>query len=219
MQVADAVQEAAALYEYCKEDREKLTEAGLNWELAEDLPVRHEVLARLQSIWKSKHLNWEECEKEWHNALPLARKPRSELKHDFKHAFHLDSNARASLKEITKGRTNAALILSLFSLSELGNNYKAELENIGMDINKLDKAKETCAILSKLQSMVKIAAFQRSGEQELRNKAFYHLKEAVTEVRRVGKHVFFHDEQRYKGYLSEFIRKKKRKSKKKRDKQ
>ncbi len=215
MPVYIVVQEAADLYEWCRNDRETLIKAGLDWKYAEDLPVRAEVLITLQSAWSMEHMSMKECQIEWKVALPQARNMRNELLHHFFHAFYSIPDAHAQVKRISNGDTRADMIQDLFDLAELGNKHRSKLESIGMDTGILDKARQTATELNALLTRVQTVVRESSEGQILRNKAYYYLKEAVGEVRRVGRYAFWKEKKRYKGYVSAFMQRKNQKHRKK----
>ena len=51
--VAIVLQEALNLFDWCSHDREIIIKKGLDWKLAEDIPIRAEALRRLETIWTS----------------------------------------------------------------------------------------------------------------------------------------------------------------------
>ena len=205
-----ALQEASVLYQDCLKDREELIKARLDWNLAEDLIVRAGALQLIQSKWLSNYRNYEECQERWREEVSLGYKLRDELIHDFRHALRNIPNEYAKVKKISEGTSHADMIQDLSDLAELGSNHVAELEAIGFDLAKLDEAGNMANKLLILLGEVNSSYRETSPLIELRNKAYMHLKEAVDEIRQVGKYVFWKDEKRQKTYSSAYLRKRKR---------
>ena len=72
MPVSEAVQEAENVLPWCKDDKAKLTKAGLDWQLVDDLPLRAGACRYAQSIWAKESQSQEEAEKEWKEKSPAA---------------------------------------------------------------------------------------------------------------------------------------------------
>jgi hypothetical protein len=205
------VQEAVDLQEWCKKDRDALVQAGLDWKYAEELTVRALALSKLEAEWTAEYNGWKEFRKEWKAALKSGRELRSEMAHHFYSAFDSIPGARVKIRRMSTGRSNADVIQGLFELAVFGNLNPNELKEVGVDPVILDKAKQTSASLSKLLARLNSTIRGGSDNQILRNKAYFHLKEAIDEVRRFGKLVFWKNKARYKGYVSDFMKRKKQK--------
>lgn len=210
--VAVLVQEAHELFEWCKSDREALTLTRLDWKYPEELPLRAEVLLYLQASWAKEHLVRKDCYLKWKAALPQARNLRKELIHILCYALESKPSEYAKVKRCAAGKKNDQLIQSLIDLSVIGKNHQDELKGIMPDNSLLDKAWQMSFDLGKLQSEVSNTPKEISGGQTLRNKAYYHLKEAVEEVRKAGQYVFWKDKEKYKGYVSAFNQRRKQKT-------
>jgi len=209
--VAIVLHEALNLYDWCQHDREILTKTGLDWKLAEDIPLRAEALSRLESVWTSERLSIKEGRKEWKVALPQALRLRKVLVHHFYYAFSSNPDAYSKVQRIAKGQEHADMIQDLADLSVLGKKYQSELKSLGIDLGILDKAMQMSFELGGLLASANYAVHESSENQKLRNKAYYHLKESIEAVRKVGKYVFWEDKERYKGYISAFAQRKNQK--------
>ena len=104
-------------------------------------------------------------------------------------------------------------------LAELGSQHSEELMGIGLDITILDTARAKSFELSALLAKVNRALKDSSPKLEIRNKAYYHLKEAVDEIRRVGKYVYWKNKDRLDGYGSPYLKRMNKNRKKKVKKQ
>jgi hypothetical protein len=215
--VAIAIQEAYDLYEWCQPDKETLIKAGLDRSLVDDLNVRAKVLNELQSIWYQKRNFRDESVEKWKDEFAKACELRKNLLHDYKYVFSNDPEIISEIRYMTKGRSNAEFIQSLCDLSALGKLHRKKLELKGIDLIQVDKAWETGTGLMDVYSRATIQYRDRHEGTEIRNKAYYHLKEAVDRIRSAGQYVFIENPIRKRGYISEFKRIKKRKSKNKRE--
>jgi len=196
------VQEAMDLYKWCRSDKDALVYAGLDWSVVEEIPGRAETLSAIHSEWTEFRNTPNKYRKEWRVALPEALNLRSELIHNFRHAFHAEPRELAKIKRIVKGETNAAISMSLYALGTLGIRNSAMLEKIHMDMGMLEQAKQKSDALSSLQAQVTNSKYNMIVKRTIRNQAFWHLKEGVDEVRRVGQFVFNKDNDKHKGYVS-----------------
>ena len=201
------IQEASDLYHWCMKDKEELLNGGLDWSLVEDLHTRTGALQQSQSQWQSMYQNYQKCQEEWKIAAHLAYKLRDELIHYLRHAVRNIPIELAKVRRIAEGNSHADMIQDLSDLAELGKNHLAELEDIKLDLSKLDEAREKARNLSKLLAEVNGAYKETSPLIELRNKAYLHLKVAVDEIRQVGQFVFWKNSKKLKLYSSAFLRK------------
>jgi hypothetical protein len=83
-----------------------------------------------------------------------------------------------------------------------------EVNAIHLDMSMLDTAYTMSFELGAIWARTKNERISDSKNLELRNKAFYHLKEGMEAVRFAGKYAFHQDKKRLKGYLNAWSRKK-----------
>jgi len=213
-----AIQEAQILYKVCIKHKDKLIKSKLDWNLVEDLNIRIGALKQSHSKWLAKYNNYEESQKSWKVEAPLGYKFRDELIHDFRHALRKSPTEYAKVKKISEGTSHADMIQDLNDLAELGQIHIAELESVGFDITRLDEARSMSNSLLNLNGDVKTLFLETRPLIELRNKAYMHLKEAVDEIRCVGRYIFWKDEKRQKAYASAYLRRRSRAQRKNGDK-
>jgi hypothetical protein len=194
--IKNALQEAEDLSKWCMQDKETLIRAGLDWKLAEDLPIRTDALRVCQAKWAAEYKNYQDCQAEWKVASPEAFNLRDELVHHFYHALYNNPNEYAKVQRIAEGGSNADMIQDLIDLSELGMKHTKELEAINLDLNLLDVARAKSFELADLLARVNSALRESNPVLEIRNKAYTHLKEAVDEIRRVGQYVFWRNDEK-----------------------
>jgi hypothetical protein len=204
--VSIALQEAENLLEWCSKDKEALIRAGLDWKLVEDLPLRIGALRVSQAKWVSEYKDYKDCQAEWKIASPGAFSLRNELVHHFYHALYNIPAEYSKVQRIDEGSSNADMIQDLIDLSELGMKHTTELEAIGLDLSLLDTARAKSFELAELLAKVNGAFRESSPLQKTRNKAYFHLKKAVDEIRRVGQYVFWRNKDKLYGYSSLYMR-------------
>ena len=206
MPVSVALQEAEDLIEWCLIDKEALVKAGLDWMYVEDLSQRIGACRYIQSLWQKDFLTQEEAQKEWKLQSPAAYGLRDELVHHFLHAFHAIPDLLSKAQKIAEGSGHADMIQDLSDLSVLGKANIEPLKNINLNLELLDQA----AVLSEdMASLLAKANGQKLGDNNLkitRDKAYTYMKQAVDEIRRNGKYVFWRTPEREKGYVSKYYR-------------
>jgi hypothetical protein len=206
--VSISLQEAEDLLIRCFKDKESLIKAGLDWNIVNDLPERIKTLRINQAIWNSEFKDFREIQAEWGVAFLEGKRICDVLIHYLYYALKNNKSEYSRVKRISKRTSRANLIQNLIDLGKIGQKYKIELINIGLDLSLLDKAEANSFELARLLAKVNTALMETSPKIELRNKAEAHLKKAVTEIRQVGQFVFWKNDERLKGYTSDYVRKK-----------
>ena len=108
---------------------------------------------------------------------------------------------------IAEGYGHADMIQDLSNLAGMGKANLEPLLKIRIDPVQLDKA----AIMSdELADQLASAQVEREGSDRsllIRDQAYTHLKEAVDEIRASGQYVFWRNEDRFEGYVSQYHKK------------
>ena len=207
MPVGTLLQEAFDLYEWAKDDEQTLLTAGLDKDLLHDLPARARALRYIQSQWSKVLAGDVEDMQKWKEAKGPAIRLRSELLHALQFACRGDnSGILKSLREIKKGNSKADLIQDLSDLYVVGNSHRKALERVGYDPANLDFAGHMCTELSKLSASANVR-----DEREIkymRDRASVYLRQAVKEVRAVGRFAFRGDSKRLQGYQHRYFARK-----------
>lgn len=206
MPVDAFLQEAENLYQWCLPDKDKLTAAGLDWILVEDLPVRAGAAREGESIWVRERFTRKEAEKEWKVKSPTAYDLRDTLLHHFRFAFRKDADLLTRVSQIADGGGHADMIQDLNDLSVLGTDRTDLLEAISFDAALLDAAAATADEMAAILSLTTVGRADNSRERITRDKAVTYLKEAVDEIRNCGQYVFWRNEERFKGYVSHYFK-------------
>jgi len=132
---------------------------------------------------------------------------RDNLLHDFFHAYFRFPDLYARTQKIAEGDSNADMIQDLSDLAALGKANPEPLLAISFDETQLDAAAETSEQMAVLLANANGDKLTNNDLRLLRDKAYTHMKEAVDEIRRCGQYVFWKDEQRMKGYVSQYYKK------------
>jgi hypothetical protein len=200
------IQEAENLYQWCQVDKDVLTTCGLSWELVDDMPIRCGALREAESLWNKERFSREAAEKMWAQESPLAYDLRNELVHHFRYAFRNDSSLTVRVNAIAEGSSHADMIQDLNDLSVLGKENQELLANISFDITLLDQAAQKADEMAALLAEATRDRSDYSEVKKIRDQAHTHLKEAVDEICACGQYAFWKDEDRFKGYRSNYLR-------------
>jgi len=201
------IQEAECLYKWCQDDKEKLMAKGLNWTIVEELRSRCGALREAESIWNSVKFSRTEEEIIWFNEAHTGHDLRSELLHHFRYAFRKDSSLLLKVREISYSNTHAGMIQGLSDLYVLGRNNRELLRKINFDFNKLGLAAKKAEELNSMYAAADNGSEYRCEIKKIRNQAYTYLKETVDYIRAYGRYVFIGNQERLKGYRSNYLRK------------
>jgi hypothetical protein len=207
MPVATALQEAEDLEAWCISDKEALEKSGLDWKLVDDLPLRTGACRYIQSQWQKDFRSQEEAQREWAVQSVFAYNLRDETLHHFFHAYHKFDVLTGKVQRIAEGYGNADMLQDLSDLSALGKANPQPLQLINFDLAQLDTAATLSEDMAKLLAKANGMKMEDNQLKLLRDKAYTYMKEAVDEIRRHGQYVFWRNEDRKKGYVSKYNRK------------
>ncbi len=205
--VGVALQEAENLYHYCQDDQQVLVQAGLNWELVDDLPIRTSVCRVAQSLWMKECDQIEDVQVLWKERSKRAYDLRAELLHYMRFAYRSDEHLSRSIAHINEGNSHSGMIQDLNDLAVVGKANPAPLEAIDMDLIKLDQAASLSAEMADLFARANAEKSNNNEKKIFRDKAYTHLKEAVDEIRDYGKFVFWRDLRKRRHYISQYRKK------------
>ncbi|NIM11575.1 MAG: hypothetical protein GTO45_05730 [Candidatus Aminicenantes bacterium] len=205
------IQEAENLYHWCQEDQAELTAKGFDWLLADDLPVRSGALREAESLWNLERFTREEAARQWAEESPAAYELRNQLLHDFRFAFRNDTDLSGKVSDIAEGSSHADMLQDLNDLSVLGKENLDLLAAINFDVSLLDQAAQVADEKAVLLAVATGERIEYSEAKKIRDQAYTHLKEAVDEIYSYGQYVFWHDDDRLKGYRSNYLRRKRTK--------
>ncbi|MGD9900270.1 MAG: hypothetical protein AB7T22_14195 [Calditrichaceae bacterium] len=206
------LQEAENLSVWCQQDKDLLIKAGLNWSLVDDLSVRAGVLREAESFWFNARFAREKSRKEWKEKSPLAFDLRNRLLHDFGFAFRNDEALAVKVSAIAKGSRNADMIQDLNDLAVFGKANPGPLSKTGFEFHLLDEAAAKADEMADLLSRAASEREKTVRKKIIRNKAYTLLKNNVDEIRACGQYVFWRNEERIRGYISHYHKKRRTKN-------
>ena len=204
MPVDTYLQEGENLAKWSMMDAEALATIGITTEILNNLPVRAGALREAQSIWVKDHNSQQDAQREWAEAAPAAFAMRDELLHTFRYAYRNDPVILSRVAEIAEGDSNADMIQDLNDLSLLGKSNTGPLEAINFSPEKLEAAANASDELANILALANGDKSLQSDSKVIRDKAYTHMKELVDEIRNAGKYLFWKNEKRYKGYVSQW---------------
>lgn len=207
MPVSVYIQEAENLKIWAEEDREMLIAHGLNWFVTESIPLLAGACSEAQSCWMKKYKAENKAARELEKKLPAALALRKSLLVAFRFAYAKDKQMMARLSRISKGKTRQDLIQDLNDLVVFGRSAPEALQVKKFDMKKLDLAKSMVQELSMALSAAKNGK-RNDDSLDLRNRAFTYLKTAVDEICACGNYTFLNNQDRRKGYHSDFFHRK-----------
>jgi len=205
------LQEVENTFKWVQTDKDKLMAAGLDWTLVESLPTRTGALREAESLWFKTRFSREEAEKEWLTKSPAAYELRDTLLHDYRFAYRNLPEIAKRVSAIAEGSGHADMIQDLNDLSVLGKANPEPLAAIGFDATLLDTAAATADEMAALLSEATVVRSDLNTERVIRDKAFTYVKQALDEIRNCGQYVFWHDEERVRGYSSQFLKNRRKK--------
>ena len=208
-----AVQEAYDLYHWCKHDEALfLEDENRNYYLSELLP-RADCLREAQSRWQDEKKFRTDFVKSASVRIEEGFKLKRQLEHEFRYLLKEDPVAILKVRKWSRQNSRADLVQSLMNYAVMGKDAKGLKENREFDYSLLNKAEKMADELGKLIGKL-LANYGDSRDDAimLRNKASWHLKEAVDVIRRYGRWKFYNDHEKYQGYISAWLREHKNKS-------
>jgi hypothetical protein len=214
MPVDTYIQEARYLHKWCLPDKNPLKAAGLDWKLVDDLPVRADAATEAQSIWHDVMFGREEAQKKWAALSPAGYELRDEILHFMRYAYRDMPDMSTRVESVAEGSSDSDMIQDLNDLAVIGRENLEPLVAVGFDPKKLEEAASKSKELGSLRAD---ASVDKAADQEkklVRDQAYTHLKEAVDTIRQCGQFVFWKDQDRVKGYASDYLRQAGKSSKK-----
>jgi len=206
------LQEVENTVKWVQDDKDKLIATGLDWTLVDDLPVRAGALREAQSLWFKVRFAREDAQKEWNEKSPDAYDLRNTLLHVFRFAFRNEADLTSRINAIAEGSGNADMIQDLNDLALLGKGHTDLLTAVGFDLTLLDTAAATSAEMAALLSQSTTDRKKENVNRIIRDKAYTYVKQALDEVRACGQFVFWRDDARSKGYVSQYFKNRRKKN-------
>lgn len=206
------IQEAEILYHWALADKDALVAAGLDWAPVESIPDLSEALTRAEANWQARKHN-DAVELKWANDAPLAYDLRRRILRAFRFAYRDDPVLLSAARALGKGKKHTGMIQDLNDLSVLGKENPGLLHAIHFDMALLDKAAQMSGELTETLAQVTTLRNGYNKAKKIRDQAYTNLKKVVDVVSAYGRFVFRRGEERYIGYVSQHLRKKRMKKK------
>jgi hypothetical protein len=204
------MQEANNLYQWCRNDKETLTVLGLNWELVTDLPERVGALMEAESRWNEQRFSGKEAAKKWQKESPIAYALRDDILQCFRYAFRKDDELLRKIARFPEGKAHSDMIQELNDLAVIGRDNPLLLKKINFDMTLLDRAAETSPRMRKLLAAANCEREEENDGKKIRDRAYTHLKEAVDRIYECGQFAFRKDDERRRGYRSNYMYKRRK---------
>ena len=203
--VNDTIQEGQNLHNWAKHDQPQLCAAGLDIEKIDELAKAADFLRCAEGVWyNTKSIQTGNAE------ISEAMEFSNKLIHDYLYAYRDNATVLSAVRELAEASSNADRIQSLQNCREIGLEHPEELQAINFDMKLLDKA---AAIADSVAERIGETKADDVEEKFLRDQAYTYLTRLISEVRECGKYVFYRDPARYKGYISHYHKRLRRKSK------
>lgn len=201
------IQEAENICSWCRADREKLTANGLDWTLVDDMPARIDALREAQARWTTSDSDDIEIEKRWDSEAPSAHEFRRKLVRSLRFALRNNPAVLSKTARFSSGKSHAAMIQSLRDMAVFGMENSEYLKERGFDMSMLDTASEISRTMGSIYAAVNTSRAFSSEYFKTRNQAYTYLREALDEIRAHAAFIFRNDPARYRGYSSDYYRK------------
>ena len=150
--------------------------------------------------------------KEWQRRSPAGYALRDTLLHEFRFAFYNYPELQTRVAAVAEGSGDTDMIQDLNTLAVIGRENPEPLKETNFDTDLLTEASDKGRDLGNLRAEASVDKLAYRESKLVRDQAYTHLKEAVDEIRRYGQFVFWKDEDRLRGYSSEYKRQSRRSS-------
>ena len=144
--------------------------------------------------------------KRWQSESPSGFILRDDLLNEFRYAYHNHDELKTRIAAVAEGAGDADMLQDLNDLAVIGRENPEPLTETNFDFDLLALAAEKSRILGELRADAPVDKRAYKAQRLLRNKAYTHLKQAVDEIRRAGKFLLRKNEDRLKGYSSNYKR-------------
>lgn len=194
-------------------DHSILTGRGLDPHFSESLPARlgtFLVAASEALLVKDRKGTFT---REWQKAEPTLKLLEDEITEAILYACRGNEDALQSLKKIKEGQGHRDSIFDLLSLYKLGTEQAPALEKVFFDMSKLETAQSEHTRLLKLFTAAENSPAEIEEKQELKDRAFTWLMEAINEIDACARYTFGRNSEQYAKYQSDYWKRLRAKSK------
>ncbi len=210
MPVATYLQEAEDLYLWSLDDQQRLAAAGLPEGTIDSLRPRTDLCRMLQARWTNAKRIRSESQKVFKEKLTLGIERQRSVVNACRYAFRKRPDLLKKLGTIVRSSPYPDFFQSLNDLAVVGSDQQSLLAAIGFNSEELDELKLLADQLPELYAIVHADQneVEKNEVKDLRDRSFFHLKEAVDEIRSCAKYVFLKEPARLNGYYSQYLKRK-----------
>jgi hypothetical protein len=186
--IAESLYDANNLATLASKEWPKLQKkGGLEADTLDRLRVMRSLLERLEAEWTTVRKRTTPAAVE--RAREEGRQLRSEANAALRHFLRRDAEVQKRLSEISEGEGDADLIDDLRKLAALVEAHRDALRFAELPKDGSDALRKAAAVLSDVTSERK-ADSDAAAVQASRNRAYWSLRELMSEVRSAGRYVF-----------------------------
>ena len=207
MPSAAVAQDALYTYKWCLADKSMLVARKLEWKMVENIPVLVMAFEEAQSNWNNVRFGREETMKMWMKVSPYGYELRDTLLHEYNYAYESYPEYQTRVQAVAEGTGDADMIQDLNDLVVVGRENSVPLTDTGFDFTLIDKAATLCEELGNLRAEASVDKAAYREKKLIRDQAYTHLMKVVGKVRQCGQFVFWKDEERRSGYVSQYKKK------------
>ncbi len=207
-------QESEMLVDWVQDDRDKFLAVKFDWNLVMSLSERIGAMRYAEARWSNTRLRQKDAQKEWEAIRAKGYDTREELFAAMDLAFDGDEDLMQRLSELREGESHADMISDVGASAELCREQQPLMEEIGFDMAIVDEAAELADQMARLLGEADADRLKDSPERDIRDRAYTYLDQAVRKIRKCGKYVNRKDPERLKGYMSDYIKSRNRRSRK-----
>jgi len=206
MPVETMAKEGEMLYSWVQDDKESFLKVNFDWSIVDSLAARIGAALYAESVWSNRRIQQKDAQKEFAELRIKAEDLKDEVLGAMEYAFHGNTDLSNTIVDIRKGDSSADTVLDLTRAADLGVQNKALLDATNFSYEKITEIAELGSKLGTLLGASDAAILADCKERIVRDKAFTYLKDAIDKIRLCGKHVCRINEERYKGYISQYAK-------------
>jgi hypothetical protein len=163
-----------------------------------------------ESRWNEQRFSGKEAAKKWQEESPIAYDLRDDLLQCFRYAFRKDDGLLRKIARFPEGKAHTNMIQELTDLAVIGEDNPLLLKKINFDMTLLDRADKTSKRMRRLLAKANCEREKENDGKNIRDRAYTYLKEAVDAIYECGQFAFRKDEERRRGYRSNYMYKRRK---------
>lgn len=200
--------EAEALAAWIEPDVPELTRVGISSDTIESIPDRVGALREAESQWNAVRYTKDDAQRDYFSRAAEAFGLLESLYRHMRFAFRERPDLLGRIGEPVWAMNDDQKIQALNDLAVLGRENTEPVFRAGIEPEVLQEAADHSDALSRLRGHALGERIAGSAAKDVRDRAHTYLKKAVDDIRTAGKFLFWRDENRLRGYVSQHKRKK-----------